>query len=424
MAWRHGDISLRPGQFGVVPTTEPVQVRVSRRARTQTLFLPREILDRFGPATDVPAARTLQANPAFHLLLRHLKHTMQLGQSLDADASVAAILAASELLAAALSSAHPESAACHDTIRIAQVKDYIDLSLDTPSLSVAEVAAANFVSPRTVQRLFTATGETASAYIRRRRLEMCKADILAHPTMPIAEVCQRRACRTASPLARPVSRALRRLPAADPRPGHQRAHGRRNRSQTARRLTPRQPQAEAVRAGRSRSARSVDIGESPSSTHVLDLAESRAEFRVKHFWDAITVRGTYERMTVLPGDDGLRAAAVEPGIPDGAAAGTGPVEVAAVHRHPLRGVLPGDDGVRAAAVEPGFPDAPSSVDGPVQVAAVHGHPGGEVLPGDDGVRAAAVQGLPIPTVSGRAAAGAGPVEVARVNGHPEGCSAR
>lgn len=202
VAWRHGDISLRPGQFGVVPTTEPVQVRVSRRARTQTLFLPREILDRFGPATDVPAARTLQANPAFHLLLQHLKHTMQLGQSLDADASVAAILAASELLAAALSSAHPESAACHDTIRIAQVKDYIDLSLGTPSLSVAEVAAANFVSPRTVQRLFTATGETASAYIRRRRLEMCKADILAHPTMPIAEVCQRWGLPDSSHLAR------------------------------------------------------------------------------------------------------------------------------------------------------------------------------------------------------------------------------
>jgi AraC-like DNA-binding protein len=60
-----------------------------------------------------------------------------------------------------------------------------------PSLSVAEVAAANFVSPRTVQRLFTATGETASAYIRRRRLEICRAGILADPAMPIAEICER-----------------------------------------------------------------------------------------------------------------------------------------------------------------------------------------------------------------------------------------
>ena len=189
--WRQGDLSLRPGQFGVVPSTEPVQVRVSRRARTQTLFLPREIPDRFSPATEAPAARTLQANPAFHLLLQHLKLTMQLGHSLNADASVAATLAASELLAAALNSAHPESARSHDTVRIAQVKDWIDRSLGMPSLSVAEVAAANFVSPRTVQRLFSAAGETASAYIRRRRLEMCRADILAHPALPIAEICQR-----------------------------------------------------------------------------------------------------------------------------------------------------------------------------------------------------------------------------------------
>ena len=30
---------------------------------------------------------------------------------------------------------------------------------------------------------------------------------------------------------------------------------------------------------------------------VLDPAQSRAEFRVKHFWGVITVRGTLERMT-------------------------------------------------------------------------------------------------------------------------------
>ena len=30
---------------------------------------------------------------------------------------------------------------------------------------------------------------------------------------------------------------------------------------------------------------------------VLDPAGSRAEFRIKHFWGAITVHGTLERMT-------------------------------------------------------------------------------------------------------------------------------
>jgi AraC family transcriptional regulator, positive regulator of tynA and feaB len=64
------------------------------------------------------------------------------------------------------------------------------------------VAAANFVSKRTVQRLFNATGETASAYIRRRRLEMCRADILANPALPIAEICRRWGLPDSSHLAR------------------------------------------------------------------------------------------------------------------------------------------------------------------------------------------------------------------------------
>jgi polyisoprenoid-binding protein YceI len=34
-----------------------------------------------------------------------------------------------------------------------------------------------------------------------------------------------------------------------------------------------------------------------AGTWALDPAGSRAEFRVKHFWGAITVRGTFERMT-------------------------------------------------------------------------------------------------------------------------------
>ena len=191
VAWRRGDICLRPGQFGVVPSPEPVEVRISRRARTLTLFFPRELLDGLVPAAELPVARTLPANPALRLLVQHLNLTMQLGRSLDGSACVAATRAASELLAAALSSAGPESAECHDTVRITQVKHYIDSSLTDPSLSVAGVAAANFVSPRTVQRLFAATTENASAYIRRRRLEMCHADILANPSLPISEICQR-----------------------------------------------------------------------------------------------------------------------------------------------------------------------------------------------------------------------------------------
>jgi AraC-like DNA-binding protein len=199
LAWRRDDMRLRPGQFAVVPSTEPVDVRISRRARTLTLFLPGTLLS---AGQDRPVARAGPGNPAFGLLVQHLSLTLRLGRSLDARAGDAATRAAAELLAAALSSARPESAPSHDAVQVARLRHYIDQSLSAPDLSVAQVAAANFVSPRTVQRLFRATGETAAAYIRRRRLELCRSDILAHPELPIAEIGQRWGLPDTSHLAR------------------------------------------------------------------------------------------------------------------------------------------------------------------------------------------------------------------------------
>jgi AraC-like DNA-binding protein len=198
VAWRRDGMRLRPGQFAVMPSTEPVDVRIPRPARTLTLFFPGTL----STLKDTPVARALPANPAFRLLVQHLGLTLRLGSSLDAGASDAATRAAAELLAAALRPAHPESAPSHDMVQVAQLRHYIDQSLSAPDLSIAHVAAANYVSPRTVQRLFRATGDTASAYIRRRRLEMCRSDILAHPELPIAEICQRWGLPDTSHLAR------------------------------------------------------------------------------------------------------------------------------------------------------------------------------------------------------------------------------
>jgi AraC-like DNA-binding protein len=202
MTTRRGDLVLRPGQFGLLPSAEPVDVRVSRRARTLTMFFPRTELDELIAGTEGRYARAVAANPASRLLVRHLALTLQLGPVMDGNSCAAATRAAAELLAAAASSASPESAESHDAVRIAQLKHYIDRSLALPSLSVAQVAAANFVSARTVQRLFAASGETAAGYIRRRRLEMCRADILASPTAAISEICQRWGLPDSSHLAR------------------------------------------------------------------------------------------------------------------------------------------------------------------------------------------------------------------------------
>ena len=56
----------------------------------------------------------------------------------------------------------------------------IELQLDDVNLSIAKVAALNGLSVRYVQKLFEAGGQNFSRYVRRRRLEQCRAD-LANP---------------------------------------------------------------------------------------------------------------------------------------------------------------------------------------------------------------------------------------------------
>jgi AraC-like DNA-binding protein len=73
--------------------------------------------------------------------------------------------------------------------RAAQVKRYIDEHIGDPSLSPATVAAANFMSLRTLQRLFRAEGLTVRGWIRQRRLAGARRD-LRDPRWADASIAQ------------------------------------------------------------------------------------------------------------------------------------------------------------------------------------------------------------------------------------------
>src|SRR5215471_7969799 len=63
--------------------------------------------------------------------------------------------------------------------------------------------------------------------------------------------------------------------------------------------------------------------------------------------------GEIGKGVVLAGGDGVRVGAVQAGLHD-RAVGVGPVQVAAVGRHPVREVLARDDGLRVGAVQAGL----------------------------------------------------------------------
>jgi AraC-like DNA-binding protein len=58
-----------------------------------------------------------------------------------------------------------------------RVQEFIDTHLADPCLTLDAVAAAHFISPRTLQRLFARHDTTVAAWIRTRRLARCREDL-------------------------------------------------------------------------------------------------------------------------------------------------------------------------------------------------------------------------------------------------------
>lgn len=69
----------------------------------------------------------------------------------------------------------------------------IETLLSDPDLSPARVAEEHGVSLRYMQKLFTAEGNSFSNYVRARRLERCRADLISpqHVQLSISEICFR-----------------------------------------------------------------------------------------------------------------------------------------------------------------------------------------------------------------------------------------
>jgi AraC-like DNA-binding protein len=76
---------------------------------------------------------------------------------------------------------------------MANVKAYIDGHLGDPALGLGSVARAHYMSTRYIQKLFAADGVPVSEWIRHRRLEACRRDLVdpARARETIAEIAGR-----------------------------------------------------------------------------------------------------------------------------------------------------------------------------------------------------------------------------------------
>jgi AraC-like DNA-binding protein len=179
---------LQPGDLFIVDGAQPGTCRIASRVRACMLVVPRALVPIAGPLP----GKLSRASPVGRLLGDYMRLLARDLASLpEAAASIAADSCA-ELVRLVATTEQPSLDS--RAVRVAllpQVRRYIERHLADPELAPSTIAAANAISLRTLHAMFAPTGESVRAFIRRRRLQCSRDDLLDRPDLPVIDVARR-----------------------------------------------------------------------------------------------------------------------------------------------------------------------------------------------------------------------------------------
>jgi AraC-like DNA-binding protein len=200
---------LAPGDIAVYDTNKPYTLVFDGDFRSLVVMFPHSLLDLPAETISQLTATRISGEDGLAKLvgpfLSQLAHNMDTlsGHSatrlMHNTVDLVATVLHSQLDADAMDRVHS-----HRSQLLADVHAYIDEHLGDPGLSPSEIAAAAFISTRHLHGIFKEQGVTVSAWIRSRRLELCRRDfmdpLLAHK--PVSSIAARRGFADASHFSR------------------------------------------------------------------------------------------------------------------------------------------------------------------------------------------------------------------------------
>jgi AraC-like DNA-binding protein len=177
------EAGLAPGDLAVVDLTRPATWAMSGPLRMVAVTFPRAMLplpaDDLERLTAVRLAGDHGPVALVSALARQLPRHLDEYAAADGARLGTAVL---DLLSAALAARSDAGARLPRETRrralLVQVHAYIEERLGDPALSPGGVAAANYISVRYLHKLFETEQTTVAEWIRRRRLERCRRDLL------------------------------------------------------------------------------------------------------------------------------------------------------------------------------------------------------------------------------------------------------
>lgn len=173
------DVLLKPGDSTLIDSARPWSSSCGSDCVRLYLRVPRWMMEDRLQMREIPIARRIGGASAIGASLFHLALSLYDDANWMKEEQVAIALDNYfEILAA---SVRTEDAPFRPNSELSgRILQFIDAHLAETTLSPVEVASAMGISVRHLHRLFSATGNTLGEYVRSRRLQQCRLDLM-HP---------------------------------------------------------------------------------------------------------------------------------------------------------------------------------------------------------------------------------------------------
>ncbi|WP_298860453.1 helix-turn-helix domain-containing protein [uncultured Microbacterium sp.] len=189
------EVLLRPGMLAIYDTEQPYSLAFDGPFRSLVVMLPAADVDLPLEAVSELTAVALgdEQDGAGALILPFLRGLAEHPDALTGPVGPRLARSTVDMISTLLSQQLALRGAGADPRErlFADVLNFIDLHLAAPDLDPAAIAAAHFISQRSLHALFHENGDTVAKRVRRRRLEQCRirladAAYLDHSIMRIA----------------------------------------------------------------------------------------------------------------------------------------------------------------------------------------------------------------------------------------------
>lgn len=185
---------MRPGDLAIYDTQRPYTLTFDEDFRTLVLMFPQHLLG-LSPedVAELTAVRMGKGQRLGDAVVPFVNQIGDMLPTLEGPIGYRLAMNVVDLLSTLLADeiySRPDQAADGNARLLRRIQHHIDANLANPSLSPPAIAAAHYVSTRTLHQLFADNGHTVAGWIRERRLERCRRDLLdpLYANVPVSAI--------------------------------------------------------------------------------------------------------------------------------------------------------------------------------------------------------------------------------------------